>query len=53
MTGAESDLIFIGNEQPETCRKCGMRTDFVALSVNLQIHKCPVCNFEYYLEFEG
>ena len=43
---------FIGTEQPETCRACGVRTDFIDLSADRQLHECPSCEKVYYLEFE-
>jgi len=45
--------VFIGGEQPETCRACGARTNFIVLSVERQVHECPSCNNVYYLDFEG
>jgi uncharacterized Zn finger protein len=42
--------IFIMTEQPETCRQCGTRTDFVDFSKTRQIHECSNCHFTYWLE---
>ena len=44
--------VFIGHEQPETCGKCGARTDFIVLAKNLQVHECPNCEKVYFLEFD-
>mgnify|MGYP007070383857 CR=1 FL=1 len=44
---------FIGTEQPEVCRACGVRTDFIVLSVERQVHECPNCENIYFLEFEA
>lgn len=44
--------VFIGHEQPETCAKCGARTDFVVITNNLQVHECPNCEKAYFLEFD-
>lgn len=43
---------FIASEQPETCRFCGARTEFIELTPDLQIHTCPNCCQSYQLEFE-
>lgn len=42
--------VFIMTDQPETCRQCGMRTDFVDLSTTSQLHRCRNCQFTYLLE---
>lgn len=42
--------IFIMTDQPETCRQCGTRTDFVNLSNDIQLHRCCNCQFTYWLE---
>ncbi len=44
--------IFLASDQPETCRECGTRTNFVELSELLQSHRCPNCKYSYMLEFE-
>ena len=42
--------IFIMTDQPETCRRCGTRTDFEDLSNSRQLHRCINCHFTYWLE---
>lgn len=49
--GACSISVFLGTEQPESCRACGMRTNFIVLGMLLQVHECPACAKVYYLEF--
>ena len=43
---------FLGTDQPETCRKCGARTDFDELTINKQLHRCFNCDNQYFVEFE-
>ena len=42
--------LFDMTDQPETCRKCGTRTEFMGLRKQLQIHWCPECDSLYLLE---
>ena len=49
----EDDVIYIGTEQPETCRWCGSGTDFDVLASELQLHTCLNCAKRYTVEFEG
>ena len=44
--------IFIGSDQPETCRKCGARTNFDEVAGRLQLHDCLQCANRYIVEFE-
>lgn len=44
--------VFYGTEQPETCRKCGSRTNFDVLSNGLQVHQCLNCARRYVVEFD-
>lgn len=44
--------VFYGTEQPETCRKCGARTDFDVLPNGLQVHQCLNCAKRYVVEFD-
>ena len=44
--------IFGGTEQPETCRKCGMRTDFDEVTDKQQLHHCGCCGKQYLVEFD-
>jgi hypothetical protein len=44
--------VFIGTDQPETCRKCGSRTDFDDIGDGLQLHRCMLCGNQYLVEFE-
>lgn len=51
-SGYDASLIFIGTEQPESCRYCSMRTDLDELENGLQLHHCTLCNIWYLVEFE-
>lgn len=44
--------VFDGTEQPETCRKCGARTDFDEIGGSQQLHQCLRCAKRYLVEFE-
>lgn len=46
--------VFIGNDQPTTCPKCGNRTEIIDELENIQHHKCysKECNYEFILEFD-
>ena len=44
--------IFLGCEQPETCRNCGARTEFEEVNTELQLHLCEECGAQYFVEFE-
>lgn len=44
--------VFIGTDQPETCFKCGARTDFNELTSKLQLHHCSLCSHWYFVEFD-
>lgn len=44
--------VFLGTDQPETCRECGARTNFVELSHERQLHECLNCARFYIVEFE-
>jgi len=44
--------IFLGSDQPETCRACGARTNFYVFLNGQQIHECLSCKKVYLLEFE-
>ena len=47
-----AEVIYLGTEQPETCRWCGSRTDFDVLPSGLQIHQCLNCAKRYFVEFD-
>lgn len=49
---SDSLPIFIGTEQPETCRKCGARTDFDEIGDGQQMHCCLHCLNRYLVDFE-
>lgn len=49
---ADEEVIYLGTEQPETCRWCGARTDFNVLPSGLQVHTCLNCAKRYMVEFE-
>ncbi len=44
--------VFLGTDQPETCRKCSARTDFDELTSKLQLHRCFNCDNQYFVEFD-
>ena len=44
--------IFIGSDQPESCRACGARTEFDVREGGLQVHQCLRCANRYVVEFE-
>lgn len=44
--------IFYSTDQPETCRKCGARTEFEDLLSGRQRHECPKCKYVYLVEEE-
>jgi hypothetical protein len=44
--------IYIGTDQPETCRKCGARTEFDEIGGGLQLHQCLNCSIQYVVEFD-
>ena len=44
--------VFYGTEQPETCRKCGVRTEFDDIASWLQVHQCMNCANRYVVEFD-
>jgi len=46
------NVIYLGTEQPETCRWCGARTDFDVLPNGLQVHQCLNCAKRYVVEFD-
>lgn len=48
----DEEVIYLGTEQPETCRWCGARTDFDVLPDGLQVHQCLSCAKRYMVEFE-
>lgn len=49
--GTQGNTVFVGTDQPETCRWCGARTDFEELTATLQRHKCLRCQLQYFVEF--
>ena len=51
-TELDGSFVFLGTDQPETCRWCGNRTDFDELATDLQLHECPRCKSRYLVEFE-
>ncbi len=40
---------YLSTDQPETCRECGTRTNFIDLTPILQSHQCPNCKYSYVL----
>ena len=42
--------IYVMTENPETCRKCGTRTDIIEDNTTVQKHQCPKCSYTYLLE---
>jgi formamidopyrimidine-DNA glycosylase len=48
--GRDSSLeVFLMTDQPETCRYCGSRTNFVQVGKR-QLHTCPECGKQYWVE---
>jgi hypothetical protein len=45
-------ITFLGTDQPETCRKCGARTDFLEFTREIQLHLCLLCSNRYFVEFD-
>ena len=39
--------LFRMSDQPEECRHCGARTEFVELPDGDQFHECLACGFAY------
>lgn len=46
--------VFEGTEQPETCRQCGSRTDFIEVTDKRQLHLCnnDRCRAVYVVEWD-
>jgi len=44
--------IYLMTDQPETCRKCGVRTLWFDNTNDIQTHECPNCRYYYVLEAE-
>ena len=42
--------VFLMTDQPETCRKCGVRTEWISCKDGSQLHTCPSCDFIYLVE---
>ena len=46
----DEDLDAYGmTDQPEECRKCGVRTEILREENEYQIHLCPKCDYRYKL----
>lgn len=47
--------IFLGNDQPTTCPKCGVRTEILSDRLLMQQHLClnETCTYEFILEFDS
>jgi len=45
---------YVATEQPETCRKCGTRTEIERCfeRENKEIHVCPNCSYRYELVWD-
>lgn len=43
---------FEATDQPETCRKCGVRTEVEKIFKSYEIHVCPACKYRYNLWIE-
>ena len=41
---------FLHNDQPMTCPKCGVRTEFIDNHDGTETHTCPGCNFVFLAE---
>lgn len=42
--------IFLLSDQPTTCPRCGVRTDWEDLPDGTQHHTCPACAFQFIAE---
>ena len=42
---------YIGSDDPVTCPKCGLRTEFIEIANDKQQHKCK-CSYEFFVDFE-
>jgi hypothetical protein len=42
--------VFLMTDQPETCRKCGVRTEWISYKDDSQLHTCPSCDYIYLVE---
>ena len=42
--------VFLMTDQPETCRKCGVRTKWISYKDGSQLHTCPSCDYIYLVE---
>ena len=44
--------VYSMTDQPETCRKCDSRTDFIEIDETKQQHQClsESCKYEYFVE---
>lgn len=51
-SGSSDDVIYLGGDEPETCRWCGMRTIFDELADGTQQHECPACKACYLVTFD-
>jgi hypothetical protein len=47
--------VFLATDQPESCRYCGSRTEFMGAtnSQGKQIHHCPNCHAVYVVDDDG
>ena len=49
-TQLDSRMIFMGTDQPEMCRSCGARTNWIATDGAIQLHTCQNCAVAYLVE---
>lgn len=50
----ELDIYILDNDQPTTCPKCGVRTDWIEIDNDRFFHTCldKECNYQFIGEFE-
>jgi hypothetical protein len=42
--------VYLISDQPECCRQCGARTNYIDVAPGLQEHHCPECFYVYLVE---
>jgi len=50
--GPSGGVVYLGGDEPESCRWCGVRTVFDELGDGVQRHKCLGCGAGYLVEVE-
>jgi len=50
--GSSAEVVYLGGDEPESCRWCGVRTVFDELGDGIQRHECLGCGAGYLVEVE-